>query len=266
MSLLSKATDLEKWIQSFVRKKISGSSEQHHLEIRRAVLDEIENKVQPIGNGVRMFPFQLLVISLYAADDDRRYFLESGFIENDRLKNDIRESLRQSGCQRLDRLVVQVKVTDGEAPAWHEKGFDIEYLRQKVDRQRPAAKLIVKTGQAAQPELEISKNNINIGRTRNVEDERGHIVRRNDLVFDETSDGVSNSVSRAHAHIWFDENIGAFRVCDDNSAQGTYIFRDDHLTEVPRNSVNGMKLRPNDEIYLGKAVILFQVANHSATS
>jgi hypothetical protein len=179
---------------------------------------------------------------------------------------DIRESLRQSGCQRLDRLVVQVKVTDGEAPAWHEKGFDIEYLRQKVDRQRPAAKLIVKTGQAAQPELEISKNNINIGRTRNVEDERGHIVRRNDLVFDETSDGVSNSVSRAHAHIWFDENIGAFRVCDDNSAQGTYIFRDDHLTEVPRNSVNGMKLRPNDEIYLGKAVILFQVANHSATS
>jgi FHA domain len=259
MSLLGIASNLESWIQGIVRKKLSRNSAPHQLEIRRAILDEIESRVQPIGNGGRIFPYQLLTISLHVQDDDRRYFLEGSFVEGDRLKFDIHESLRQCGCHQPGRLAVQIKFTDEANPAWRAKGFNIDYVRKRSDIQRPPAKLTVTAGQATAPSLEITKNYICIGRTLEVKDSQGHVVRRNDLVFTEISDEVNSSVSRAHAHIRFDESAGAFRLCDDNSAQGTYVYRNDRLSEVPRNSLNGIKLRSDDEIYFGKAVVIFHV-------
>ena len=266
MSLLSMAAELEKKLKKMIRGFIGGETGPHHLEIRQSILDEVEGKIQPIGGGVSVFPYNRLSVTLYVQDDDRRYFFESAFLEGGKLKNDIRERLSQSGCKLPQHLDIDIKFTDQPDPAWEEKGFNIEYGKHSASGQRPAARLVVIKGEAPQESYPLNKSNFNIGRLQEVRDKRDHIVRRNDLAFTEGEDEISQSISRAHAHIFFDEKDGCFRLCDDNSAQGTHIFRDGRNIEVPRNSPRGVKMHDSDEIYFGKAYLRFEIGPPEQTS
>jgi len=82
------------------------------------------------------------------------------------------------------------------------------------------------------------------------------VIRRNDIVFEEGADEANATVSRGHAHIRHE--AGEYRICDDESEYGTRIFRDGRSIEVPRGNRRGEKLRPDDEIYLGRACLRFE--------
>ena len=64
-----------------------------------------------------------------------------------------------------------------------------------------------------------------------------------------------HTVSRRHAHIRLEG--GEYRICDDESEFGTRVFRDGRAIEVPAGNRRGEKLRPGDEIYLGRACLRF---------
>ena len=66
----------------------------------------------------------------------------------------------------------------------------------------------------------------------------------------------SSTVSRSHAHIRAE--AGVYRLCDDSSEFGTRVFRDGRSIEVPAGDRRGEKLRPGDEIYLGRACLRFE--------
>ncbi len=87
-------------------------------------------------------------------------------------------------------------------------------------------------------------------------DAEERVVRRNDIVFEEGADAVNASVSRKHAHIR--EDAGEYRICDDGSEFGTRVFRDGRVVEVPSGNRRGEKLRPGDEIYLGRACLRYE--------
>ena len=50
-------------------------------------------------------------------------------------------------------------------------------------------------------------------------------------------------------------DAGDYRLCDDGSEFGTRVFRDGRSIEVPAGDRRGEKLRPGDEIYLGRACL-----------
>lgn len=259
MSILGLAAELEKKLMKTVRRFIGGGSEPHHLEIRQAILDEIESRVQPIGDGVSVFPYNRVLATIYAPDEERRYFFESAFIEDRRLKDDIRDRLSRTGCRLPQNIDIEVKLANTADSELEENGFRLEFRKQSAYEQKPAGRLVVLSGQVAQQSYVLTKSHFNIGRMDEVKDKRQHIVRRNDMAFAEGPDEISQSISRAHAHVWYDEKEGAFRLCDDNSAQGTHIFRDGRNIEVPRNSPRGIRLHGGDEIYFGKAYVRFEI-------
>ena len=87
------------------------------------------------------------------------------------------------------------------------------------------------------------------------------MVRRNDIVFEEGADEANITVSRKHAHIVREE--GEYRIWDDGSEFGTRVFRDGRTIEVPPGNRRGEKLRPGDEIYLGRARLRFELETRS---
>ena len=94
-----------------------------------------------------------------------------------------------------------------------------------------------------------------IGRLVELTDDEQRVVRRNDIVFEEGADEANGTVSRKHAHIKLE--AGAYRICDDGSEYGTRIFRQGRTIEVPEGNRRGERLRPGDEIYLGRACVRF---------
>jgi hypothetical protein len=70
------------------------------------------------------------------------------------------------------------------------------------------------------------------------------------------SGGGAPLARKEHAHIRLDD--GEYRICDDASEFGTRIFRDERSIDVPSGNRRGERLRPGDEIYLGRACLRFE--------
>jgi pSer/pThr/pTyr-binding forkhead associated (FHA) protein len=111
-------------------------------------------------------------------------------------------------------------------------------------------------GKAQHDEYALDRPRTNIGRLAELSDAEQRVVRRNDVVFEEGADDANATVSRKHAHIRLD--AGEYRICDESSEFGTRIFRDGRSIEVPSGNRRGEKLRPGDEIYLGRACLRFE--------
>jgi pSer/pThr/pTyr-binding forkhead associated (FHA) protein len=89
-------------------------------------------------------------------------------------------------------------------------------------------------------------------------DAAGRLTRKNDVAFRDDAQAPNPSVSRAHAHIEFDPEKGAFRLFDDRSAHGTTVLRDGSVIPVPQGPSKGVALRQGDEIVLGQARLRFE--------
>jgi pSer/pThr/pTyr-binding forkhead associated (FHA) protein len=140
-----------------------------------------------------------------------------------------------------------------------EKSFTIDYAveaaRSAVEEPRGAGRVVVVKGKTTQAEYPLEKARTNIGRIAELTDAEQRVVRRNDVVFEE-GDEANATVSRRHAHIRLE--AGEYRICDDESEFGTRVFREGRAIEVPAGNRRGERLRPGDEIYLGRACLRFE--------
>jgi hypothetical protein len=253
MSLFS---EIEKTIERGFRhwtERMFGPGQADDLVIlHHAILEEIEGKVETVGRGRRVFPFPRLIVTLVAAEPGRRAVLEGAFGE--RLGEDIRESLKATGCEMPRGFTVEVHGAEtGDRP------YTIEYRTERPAATAPApaaARLIVIKGKTEQGEYVLEKARINIGRLAELTDSDQRMTRRNDVVFEEGADEANGTVSRKHAHIKLE--AGDYRLCDDGSEFGTRVFRDGRSIDVPAGNRRGEKLRPGDEIYLGRACLRFE--------
>jgi hypothetical protein len=258
MSLFS---EIEKSIERGFRRwteRMFGPSESDELILlHRAILEEIETGVQVVARGQKIFPHARLVVTLVSPDAARRELLKAAFGGDERLQNDIREALKGAGCEVPRGFRVDVATAaDGPSP------FRIEVAEAEPEARTAAAqaaavgRLVVVKGKAEESEYRLGRPRINIGRMAELTDAAERVVRRNDIVFPEGADEVNQSVSRAHAHIRLED--GEYRLADEGSEYGTRVFRDGHSIEVPPGNRRGEKLRPGDEIYLGRACLRFE--------
>jgi hypothetical protein len=261
---------IERTFRKWTERAFGPVQSDELLLVHRAILDEIDGKIQTAQRGQRLFPYNYLRVRLVSQEADRRALFEAAFAQDRRLENDIRECLKAAGCDLPVGFAVDV-----ETAAEGAKGFDIEYAIHQLPpapvvpeppaplapEPKPAplpGRLAVVRGKAVHESYTLEKPRTNIGRLQELTDNQQRIVRRNDVVFEEGSDETNASVSRAHAHIRFETAAGEYRICDDESEYGTRIFRDGRSIEVPAGNRRGERLRAGDEIYLGRACMRFE--------
>ena len=250
---------LDRWIGGVVKRwshKVSGGAPAKEiLEIRRDILNDVKDKIQPKGGGEYLFPYNEISVHLSIADPARREMTQAAFAEDHSLEQDVRELLNEAGCPVPSGCSLELEITPGE------DSFHIDYRRRaaiaKPTPTRPNANLRVTRGEAETPEIDIVTDRVNLGRTKEVMGERGGLRRRNDLAFADTE----TTVSREHAYIRFDAATGRFRLYDYLSQRETSIFRDGRRIEAPRASTRGVQLQSGDEIHLGDARVRFEIAS-----
>jgi hypothetical protein len=245
---------IEKTIERGFRawtEKIFGAADSHDLlVVHRAILEEVSAKIQTVARGQRIFPHTNLTVTLVSADADRRALYQAAFSGDSRLESDIRNALESSGCQVPRGFSVAVETSEAG-----DRAFAIDY------HARPKAapgtgRLIVVKGKAERAEYPLDKARVNLGRMAEIADAQQRVLRRNDVVFLEGGDEANATVSRKHAHIRME--AGAYRICDDGSEFGTRVFRGGRTIEVPSGDRRGERLRPGDEIYLGRICLRFE--------
>lgn len=250
------------------------------MEIRRAVLDDVESRIVSAGGGKRVFPFNRLRIKLLAPGPREKDELEALVGDAWDLPAEIRERIAERGCPVPPDLDVQVEVTDEASPAFGDRRYLIQFERTERASKAPAPALptlISSAGTVAMPapvlegdrpilELTVLKGNatrkvysfpagrVHIGRMEEILDEEGRVRRRNDVAFQEEGD-VNQTVSREHARILYDEATGELRLRAEPGASSTRIFRDGRTIDVSGRDPRGVKIQSGDEIYFGRASV-----------
>ncbi len=230
-------------------------------EIRLAVLDTVKEKSYRLGSR-KVFPYDLLRVRLQGIEQAQFGTFSSRFFRQ-YLEQEVRNSLRASGCRYPENLRVDVEAAIGLPPRdgrWVSVAAESQELSAHAPR--PPARLVVRQGQANAPEILLDKARINIGRVVDVYRSEG-LFRRNDLAF-EAENEINCTVSREHAHIRYDRASGEYRLFNDRwhdrtpgGECGTWIVRDGMSLEV-RRTPRGAKLEAGDEIHFGRAVVVFE--------
>jgi pSer/pThr/pTyr-binding forkhead associated (FHA) protein len=249
---------LEQILSNLFRRagRAAGRHSMEPLEIRRGVLREIAAQVQPRGGGEYFFPHTRIDIEVFARDAASGHALE-GLFDGRSFARDIAAELESCGCnEAAPRIDVRVSENPEAAAS---QPYKITYSRSEPSRPeaskpRPPARLIVTQGKAEVSSLEIDRDEIFIGRTKEVLNKRAGIDRQNQLAFDDTE----LKVSRKHALVRYDAAGGRFRAFNDPESQaGTTILRDGR--SLVCDSTRGVPLRTGDELILGSARIRFEL-------
>jgi len=256
-------SEVEKTIEREFRKwteKAFGPAESDELLlVHHGILDEVAGKVQTVGRGERIFPFNQVVVRLASPDAARRTLLEAAFRDQHRLEKDIRECLAGAGCDIPGGFSVEIETAESGP-----RSVEIFFATRSeppVSAAKPGpARLTIARGKAGQAFFVLDKQRTNIGRLAELTDSRQRVIRRNDIVFEDGADEANATVSRGHAHIRLDAETNEYRICDDSSEYGTRIFRDGRSIEVPSGGKRGERLKPGDEIYLGRACLRFEIS------
>lgn len=259
MSILRR---VERELDERIRRFFAGTTGEQArgvLEIHRAILDEVAERVEAVGRGRRVFPFSRLSVHIAVPAPEERPVYTLAFAEGDQLAADIREALREAGAEppaglRVEVVLEEQPLAGGYRVVYHEKPAP-----QPARAPARPATLTILRGETSQRVYTLGTGRVNIGRLADVLDGRERLVRRNEIAFADSADPVASTVSRAHAHIRYDAASGEYRLYDDHSAYGTSLFRDGALLSVPAGAGPGVALRPGDEIYFGQARARFDV-------
>lgn len=229
------------------------------LELRKAVLKDIEHALHPM-DGEMTFPYNRIDLELLIPSEQVRARYQTELQDGARLEKEIQRllaSARVTSAPRFELHFHYLQPSKVKTPEVLSRGYLVECSHEQLtDRMpRPATQrpqLVVELGKAEPSSLALGPKRINIGRLEEIRGQDGMLLRRNDLIFADEA-GVNSSVSRLHAHIEFDESTQEHRLYDDNSAEGTHVFRAGNMLKVARGNRRGLALRPEDEIFLGQA-------------
>jgi FHA domain len=272
MSFLHRARDLEAKLAGTLDRTVGGlvrSGAREPLEVVHAILDAAQQEVQSSGRGRRVFPFNVITLTVLAPSRDARARFEAVFADGPSLHDRLVAHLESTGCSMDDvELDVTVKYDNHSRRNWRSPEFHIEFARvAKAERRAPPTEtapprveVTVLTGAAERRTYVLTPSpRIDIGRGAEVRDRQHRLIRTNHVAFVEGSDSVNQSVSRRHAHIAYEPVARCFRLRDDGSEHGTSIVRHGRNLAVPRGA-RGVRLEAADEIVLGDARVRVKFA------
>lgn len=234
------------------------------LEVRRAILDDVESRVVAVGGGKRIFPFNRLRVHLLVSDPAERPALEA-IVEEWGLREQIAGRLRERDCPVPAGFDVEVVLDAEPHPRFGERRFFVEYEKGESapaapsaspagPSARPTLELTVLKGTATQRVYELEGPRMFLGRLEEVVDADGRVLRRNDVAFKEEGE-INSTVSREHARISWDEETRGYWLRAEQNASGTRIYRVGRTIDVSAHDRRGVRLLPGDEVHLGRACV-----------
>jgi hypothetical protein len=257
-------------VRDWLKPWMKGSSP---LEIRRAILDDVESHVVAVGEGRRIFPHNLLRVHLRIAGPEERIRFEAIVREGWDLEREIAGRLAEAGCPLPAGFALHVDLDEEDHPRFAERRFYVEYLNGEAPaadappakslpagvptgapEERPRLELTVLKGVATQRVYEIEGARAFLGRLEEVVDADGRVRRRNDVAFLEAGE-INSTVSREHARIAWDADGGGYWLRAEQNASGTRIYRGGRTIDVSAHDRRGVRLQPGDEVYLGRACV-----------
>jgi hypothetical protein len=229
------------------------------MEIRRAILDEVEARVVSGGVGKRIFPYNRIRVHLLAGSPEESLELELITRETWDLTTDITGRLLDLEAKAPGDLQAEIVVTDQPSPAFGDRRFRLEFAKADAApvaaTVRPILDVTVLKGTATQHVYTFpAADRLNIGRLDEVFDDEGRVRRRNDVAFLEEGD-ISTTVSREQARLAWDDEIKAYRLRAEPGASATRILRDGRTIDVSQQDRRGIKVQSGDEIYFGRACV-----------
>ena len=242
-------------------------SDAEPLEIREAIIDDVEQHVEPIDSGRRVLPFNHVSVVVLAAHKTERARLEATLAD---INDAVRTRLGEIQCAPPAGFDVEVRYIKQPRPEWTpDQRIAIDYDSRQPHQPAaerggdlPSLTITVIRGQAAEPCYTLSTPRVCIGRTPKPVDARGR-PRLNHVVFVEGADEHSRTVGRAHASIQYDPERGEYRLFDDGSHNGTRVIRNGTQIDVVPRDPTGVTLRSGDEIEFGTAAVRVSVQRKS---
>jgi FHA domain len=269
MDVLGKARRIESAIAARLDRVAQGlvrPRTKEPLEVALAILDAVEQRIEPTGRGSRVFPFNRIEVSAVAPSREARGRLEAVFEGDTPLQTRILDRLRSAGCSPAG-VVVEFRYVDAAEAEWRSPEFDLQFERiapPKVegdpDFQPASIEIRAVVGVMERWVYTLAAPRIDIGRGAEVRDSRNRLIRTNHAVFTEGAGGVNETVSRTHAHIVYDPATNRFQLHDDGSEHGTGIIRGGKTISVLRGT-RGVRLQPDDEVVLGEARVRIRFPN-----
>lgn len=265
MNILGKARRLESKLARTLDRaaqRWTRSGPREPLEVLHAIVDAIEERLEPAGRGTHVFPFNSIKVSVVARSRETRARLASLFDGDPALRDRIGQRLREAGCDPAG-LNVKVAYVAHAAPNWTDPDVHIEFDRvvpaDVPPEPAPAPetiRLTVVHGAAEKPAYAFALARINLGRCVEVRDSQNRLIRTNQVVFSENAAAPNTTVSRRHAHLEYAG--GQYRICDDRSAHGTSIVRNGRSINVP-SGARGIRVQSGDELLLGEARVRVRI-------
>jgi hypothetical protein len=268
MDILSKARKVESKLTRTLDRALqqwTKAGPLEPLETLHAVVDAVEARLEPLGRGRYVFPFNKVKVSIAAGSRDIRARFAAVLEGDGQLQERITNRLRDAGC---DPTPLQVGVSYAARPGadWPRPEFHVEFERVTA-AEPPSARhasaldlrITITHGSAEKPAYTFSIPRINIGRCAAVRDSRNRLVRTNHVAFTDADRTTNDTVSRRHAHVEYTDGSADYRVFDDRSVHGTSILRNGRTIEVPSGS-RGIRLQSGDEIVLGEARVRVKIS------
>jgi hypothetical protein len=262
MDVLRRARRLESRIAARLddaAKVFSRSRTRSPLEIVHAILNAVEQQIEPTGRGTRVFPFNRLELTVVGSSPEARGRLEALFAGDTPLRTRILDRLRSARCSPAD-VVVEIRYVDHAEANWRSPEFDLQFARvaeregegQALEPQPGQIEIRVLHGAMDRWSYSFAAPRIDVGRGAEVRDHRNRLIRTNHVVFTEGGGDVNQTVSRTHGHIAYEPLSGQFRLHDDGSEHGTGIVRAGKTIAVVRGA-RGVRLQSDDEVVFGEA-------------
>ena len=93
---------LDRWIadkiKGWTHKVAGGQHPRALLEVRRDILEEVRDRIEPAGGGRSVFPYNTVSIRIAASDAQEQSALEGIFGSDETLQSDIPRPARRGRC------------------------------------------------------------------------------------------------------------------------------------------------------------------------
>lgn len=223
------------------------------VDIRQAILEAIEERVQPVGGGRRVLPDRFVKVRALAHDPAQERALQTAL-------QDIRAitlaRLREIACDVDPSFRIDVTYARRRSAGWPEdRPFLIDFeaaAPPSAAPQQPALRLTILKGRASAADYELREPVVRVGRSESPVDSSGR-PRHNHVAFAEEGDAASATVGRGHCEIRYQPDTRQYRVYDERSANGTRIVRNGEIIPVPALDPYGVSLASGDELQFGSA-------------
>jgi len=264
--LIAQAQSIANAVARGIRRTVEPALDEDAtpLDIRHAVIEDIERQVEPAGGGRRVLPARGLFVTILTRGSEDQVALTAVLAD---LHVAITARLREIRCDIPARFKVDVAYVQHPPEGWPPgRRFTVTFSQPETgtagtdEAPIPELTLTVIRGRASEASYSFRESIVRVGRSEAPVDDRGR-VRRNHVAFGDDSDTHNATVTRGHCEIRFLPAAGEYRLFDEGSANGTRIIRRGEAIEVPPRDPVGSAIASGDELQFGTAAVSVRIVS-----